>query len=164
MFHPMPFYLQAAAGTWQQPVYLYDYTGCEITGFPAFRDTQKHCRKAKFLTRISEWKARKNQVFGKIDSRFQFGKPERFSESQFFGVAFQMETQNVFVISHPVIDHLEKDIPHSVISLHHLWNCAYFNRTALCSVLVLFYTQVKVSFYKYNIPIKMHVSYLESES
>ena len=62
--------------------------GCEITGFPAFRDTQKHYLKANFLTRISDWKASKNQVFGKIDSHFQFGKPERFSESQFFWVAF----------------------------------------------------------------------------
>ena len=76
--------------------------GAELLhGFPALRDTQKHCRKAIFLTRISDWNACKNQVFSKIDSRFQFGKPERFSESQFFGVAFRMETQNIFVISHP---------------------------------------------------------------
>ncbi len=40
-------------------------SGCEITGFPAFRDTQNHCRKAIFLTRISEWKPCKNQGLGK---------------------------------------------------------------------------------------------------
>ena len=31
----------------------------------AFRDTQKHCWKAIFLTWISDWKPYKNQGFGK---------------------------------------------------------------------------------------------------
>ncbi len=39
------------------------FTGCEITEFPGFRDTQKHVRKPNFLTRVSDWTPCKNQSF-----------------------------------------------------------------------------------------------------
>ncbi len=81
------------------------YAGCEITEFPGFRDTQKHCRKPKFLTRVSDWKPCKNQGFSKpklpIDFPLPFGKPERVSETQILGVGFRKETKFFFVISHP---------------------------------------------------------------
>ena len=35
---------------------------------------------------------------GKIDSRFQLGKPDRFSESQFFGVAYRMVRGSTSII------------------------------------------------------------------
>ncbi len=68
---------------------------CEITEFPGFLDTQKHCWKPKFLTRISDWTPCKHQGFG---------KPERVSETQILDVSFQKETKYFFVISHPVKD------------------------------------------------------------
>ncbi len=40
---------------------FFGHTGCQITGFPAFRDTQKHCQKPNFLTGISDRKPYKNQ-------------------------------------------------------------------------------------------------------
>ncbi len=89
-------------------------TGCEITGFPAFRDTQKHCRKAIFLTRISERKPCKNQNLGKpnLAQGFPsvFGKPERAAESQFLEVAFRKEIQLFFLISHPGHGNLKRDL------------------------------------------------------
>ncbi len=70
--------------------------GCGITGFLAFRDTQKHCWKAIFLTWISNWKPYKNQGFGKPNLTQGFpsivGKPDWAAESQFLEVAFRKET------------------------------------------------------------------------
>ncbi len=61
----------------------------------AFRDTQKHCRKANFF--YMAFQACKNQGLRQPKVRqgfpIPFGKPERFLESHFFGVAFQMKTQ-----------------------------------------------------------------------
>ena len=78
-----------------------DGAECEITGFPRHPKTQWE---SQFFYKDFRLENCKNQVLGKIDSRFQLGKPERFSESQFFGVAFRMETRNILVISHPVVD------------------------------------------------------------
>ena len=62
----------------------------------AFRDSQKDCRKAIFLTWISDWKPCKSKGLGKpkLTQGFLsvFGKPKRATECQFSEVAFQKET------------------------------------------------------------------------
>ncbi len=52
------------------------FTGCGITGFPAFQDTQK-LPESQFLTKVSDWKAAKIQCFGKTDSPYPLGQAER---------------------------------------------------------------------------------------
>ncbi len=64
--------------------------GWEITEFPGFRDTQKHCRKPNFLTRVSDWTPCRHQDFRKPkvlkDFPLPFGKRERVSETQVLGM------------------------------------------------------------------------------
>ena len=75
-------------------VVLHSNSGCEITEFPGFRDTQKHHCKLSSLTRVSDWTPCKNKVLESpklpMDSPLPIRKPQRVSETQF-----------LYVISHP---------------------------------------------------------------
>ena len=51
---------------------IYIHSGCEITGYPAFLNTQHHWRKDKFYTRISKRMTCKNQGPGKPNFRQVF--------------------------------------------------------------------------------------------
>ena len=64
------------------------FSGCEITEFPNFWDTQKYVRKPNFFRRVSNQTPCKNQSFKLIDSRLWVGNPEtwkRFGNPIFRG-------------------------------------------------------------------------------
>ena len=56
-----------------------------------FQDTQKHCRKAIFMERVSDRRPCKNQGMLGINSLHQLGKAERVAETQFIGVGVREE-------------------------------------------------------------------------
>ena len=74
-----PFVLvgHSSKGIWNLQLHV---SGYEITEFPGFWDTQKHCRKPNIWTRVSDWTPCKNQC---LDALLPFGKPQRDSETHF---------------------------------------------------------------------------------
>ena len=108
------FGVKRVAPSWGS-IQVVDYwcPGCEITGFLGHPKTLPESELFHFDFRPeSLWKSRSMYP---IDSPFPFRNPERFSESQYLGVAFQMETPKNSVILHPT----------GVLGthLHGMWPC-----------------------------------------